>query len=756
MSLQSCCVDYICDNLQSLCNETVVENPTTSTQMKKLTFKDPDIFFHGELSEQLLQALCEKGKLTDETLSLFDANVTTLKRVGIHSSQLSAKGLRILKMHKISELEITGLRSATVNDVIGCLGEWTLTNLRSLNVCSGTFVNSTKFCVVVSLSKLHNLQSLNVSYTEFNKHGLEIIAEDLPCLENLDISSTHIHDISPLRKCKNRLKSLSMYKLLAANQDEVVPILFELTKLVHLDVSDDVVQPLVNTNSGKFDIQQLLEHKMCLPNLTSLDISGKEGASERMIKDFLDCHPDMRFLGLALTQYCEYSMFSNDEAPDFKGSMLITGEANERQIVEALRRYVNRSNYVQKSLYTLFRLTQVMTEPREDIIKIVLPAMKTHLKQIGVQMAATACLYNLTKGEVGPRVHPACLKEVVNLTLTAMENFPNHQQLQKNALLTLCSDRILQDVTFDRFRCAKLVMECLCQFDDPSMNRMSVAICSILAAKISTQQTSQLGAKVRYMRKMLQLVKTKVDAKSIDITLKFTLSALWNLTDESPATCNVFLNEGGLDLFMTTLHVVREMDSDVRTEVETKILGLLNNIAEVTKLRKYLMREDFLMLSKGLMQGAQIDVSYFAAGIIAHLASDGIESWMVSSEKEDILIELGKVVLQWKQPEAEMVAYRSFNPFFPLLRCHAAPSVQLWAVWAIQHVCTKNSERYCPMLEKEGGADILRELVTDKSTNNDVSYIAEKILQFGKDRARGLNPGDSKLAVQAVPSSHPV
>ena len=38
--------------------------------------------------------------------------------------------------------------------------------------------------------------------------------------------------------------------------------------------------------------------------------------------------------------------------------------------------------------------------------------------------------------------------------------------------------------TFDRYRCARLVMECLCQFLDPSMNRMSVAICSILAAKV--------------------------------------------------------------------------------------------------------------------------------------------------------------------------------------------------------------------------------------------------------------------------------
>lgn len=41
-----------------------------------------------------------------------------------------------------------------------------------------------------------------------------------------------------------------------------------------------------------------------------------------------------------------------------------------------------------------------------------------------------------------------------------------------------------------------------------------------------------LGAKARYMKKMLELVKQKVENKVIDITLKFTLSALWNLTGQ--------------------------------------------------------------------------------------------------------------------------------------------------------------------------------------------------------------------------------
>ena len=39
-----------------------------------------------------------------------------------------------------------------------------------------------------------------------------------------------------------------------------------------------------------------------------------------------------------------------------------------------------------------------------------------------------------------------------------------------------------------------------------------------------------------------------------------------------------------------------------------------------------------------------------------------------------------------------ILSYRSFNPFFPLLECFHTPGVQLWAAWAMQHVCSKNGE----------------------------------------------------------------
>ena len=55
-----------------------------------------------------------------------------------------------------------------------------------------------------------------------------------------------------------------------------------------------------------------------------------------------------------------------------------------------------------------------------------------------------------------------------------------HQQLQKNILLVICSDRIINEVNFDKFRCAKLALKCLNEWPDNNMNKMCVAICSML------------------------------------------------------------------------------------------------------------------------------------------------------------------------------------------------------------------------------------------------------------------------------------
>jgi len=70
------------------------------------------------------------------------------------------------------------------------------------------------------------------------------------------------------------------------------------------------------------------------------------------------------------------------------------------------------------------------------------------------------------------------------------------------------------------------------------------------------------------MRKLLSMVQSRVESSVSDMTLKFTLSALWNLTDESAATCSVFLEQGGSHLYLRVLQKFKG-----NAQIETKVLG---------------------------------------------------------------------------------------------------------------------------------------------------------------------------------------
>jgi len=48
--------------------------------------------------------------------------------------------------------------------------------------------------------------------------------------------------------------------------------------------------------------------------------------------------------------------------------------------------------------------------------------------------------------------------------------------------------------------------------------------------QIPTDQTSRLGGDRHYMQKFLSIIDSKINCRVIDTTLKFTLSALWNLS----------------------------------------------------------------------------------------------------------------------------------------------------------------------------------------------------------------------------------
>uniref|UniRef100_UPI00358DF7B0 protein zyg-11 homolog B-like n=1 Tax=Myxine glutinosa TaxID=7769 RepID=UPI00358DF7B0 len=252
----------------------------------------------------------------------------------------------------------------------------------------------------------------------------------------------------------------------------VLDVLSELSQLEHLDISDD--KQFISDMAAR-----LLEQPRLLPRLVSLDMSGRSGVTDKALRTFLEAHPVVHFLGLLATDAGFDPWLSGRTA------LRIAGEATEAQVTEALQRYAERAFFIREALFHLFNLTPGLSRPRPDLLKLVAMGMGAHPQNLAVQIAASACVFNLSKQEMAAGMPIRLLTRIVSLTLTAMRQFPNHQQLQKNCLLSLCSDRILQDVPFDRFEAAKLVMQWLCKHEDQNMQRMAVAIISILAAKSS-------------------------------------------------------------------------------------------------------------------------------------------------------------------------------------------------------------------------------------------------------------------------------
>jgi hypothetical protein len=320
--------------LQPLTKPTVV--------FKQFEFRDKSVKFNHAISEDFLERLCQLGKLNDSTIQLFINNQTCLKKFNIRNVCLSKELIKlVLKQHKINELcinnvqfisanisehtatqpndeyssylinasnfslnnNVTGNVAVTsqaataaaavtsgvlannnsnqghtgicINDLTESLNEWSQVYLKSLNVSR----NATLFgSILINLNKLKNLAKLNVSYTCFNNHSLDIITQDLGNLEFLDISGTKVNNLNSLARLRDKLKCLYMYNMRASIGDDIVPVVCRLRRLANLDLSCDVSNKIFQDMSlSLFDVNYLLDElaTAMLADLKYLDISGK-------------------------------------------------------------------------------------------------------------------------------------------------------------------------------------------------------------------------------------------------------------------------------------------------------------------------------------------------------------------------------------------------------------------------------------------------------------------------------------------------
>lgn len=131
------------------------------------------------------------------------------------------------------------------------------------------------------------------------------------------------------------------------------------------------------------------------------------------------------------------------------------------------------------------------------------------------------------------------------------------------------------------------------------------------------------------------------------------------------------------------------------------LLGLLGNVAEVVELRPHLMTEAFIRVFYELLNSKQdnIEVSYNAAGVLAHILSDGEGAWggggVWCPSRSAVCERMSINIREWDLQSLRNINYRSFKPILRLLHVSHTVQCRLWAAWALANLTTVYRESTC-------------------------------------------------------------
>nr|XP_018908281.1 PREDICTED: protein zyg-11 homolog B-like [Bemisia tabaci] len=705
-----------------------VKRKRNSDRKLKASSSSSDFYLPCEIAEHLITSLSRDGKFSEEYLNVFNVEHACLRKVILPNCDgTQSKHFKFLMSHKITELEICG-SSLQFDETIQWLGEWSRENLRYLSVPRSVFLP--RSISSVSFKSLRNLRYCNVSQTNFNTLNLEALIRDCALLEGLDISETEVKKIGCLVQVKDSLKTLKMYKLPICDKTIV-----QLSKLQFLDISteDETMSDLGSTEfnvESPVMLQNILTHPNALKNIISFDVSGRRAISISAMRQFILSHSKLRFLGLFFDDsLCSEPMLRDKNHPDFNPNLKVAGTASQEQILMALDKYRMRAEYIHSCIYNLITFAVMYNmksvEVRTEFVRVIIEIIKQNPAH-AVESISVYCLSFLIKHSTSINFHPNLLLEVVELCLDLLEKYPNDMTVHKYVLIILQQQYLEELEGIDKCRYCKLALESMCTFKNELIIKMAVNIAATLATRMSNEETTKIGTNKKFMKKFLTIVKEKVVAVKVDNTFTTTLTTLWNLTDESPKTCSTFISNKGLELFELALDA---FSGD--GPVETDIIGILSNIAEVKSLRKNLLKPKIVSRLRSFLKNEEIDISFYAADILVHLASDGEQCWTLEKiSRANILKEIHFVITnKWKSPGREIAAYRSFTPYIHLLKC-SEPAVQLFGAWAIHHVCFENPCRYVQFLKEKKLSDCLDRLCKQQNLQVDVKKLVLKLVEY--------------------------
>jgi len=583
------------------------------------------------------------------------------------------------------------------------------------------------------LGRFTQLESLIVANTNLSFSYLtrEVISY-LSNLTHLDlgglVATDGLHVLLPLR---NTLKSLSLYNLEPSNGpilEQRFKTICSLKKLQFLDIS-------FSNNDGmaiSYGIDNLLLELIgSLPELSSLDISGTTLAEESTNRDLLQVYLRQRpqtvdsvipalqilqapleFLGLLNT-----SMAVRSPIP----AKVVTGNANEKQLLENFKRYRRRKPFVLETFHSVYQLLRdrVIKKPVE-FLSHVIDCMDLYLDAIEIQVSGSASLYHISADDsYKNQLNTFHKRAIIQQCLRSMQKHKNHDGMQRNGCLVMFNFEIPDNFEFVY---DELVLQTLhtIQTMSTAVSRIAIHLLNAMMGHAERQYKCR-APRLNVIQVLVEAIRKRVDEARHDELIDHAWSSLWNLTDETEVNCARFIELGGIEMFLKCHELFRDYQDMIRN-----MLGCLGNVAEVRTLRRNLLTTDCLNVfsellrpprmedeAAGPLSNGELEISYNACGILAHILSDGADIWRITTPTRDqIKNDMEAAILTWNFRGERNINYRSFLPILRLLEPSKStamePESQHWAVWALFNLCTVYPEKYVSMLIGENGLEILK------------------------------------------------
>ncbi|XP_074110359.1 protein zer-1 homolog isoform X1 [Cotesia typhae] len=749
------------ESLAELCFKTICNNLDIISTVDKRGYRTLicGLVLPSEICDKIIEFAqkCDStARIDDGFVNIFaDTTATRLKNVKINHSNILDTSVAVLANHQLLHLSFNDCCDLTKSSI-----EFINNNskhLQSLSFRSCPQIYPTDLTGVIDPSPINyckrgylfnapNLKHLALEHVQIAPEHYVILLSGLSNLTHLDLSNAvNIGNFEFVSSTPN-LVSLCLYNVkVNENPNAFVANVIQLKKLRHLDISH------ANHKNAFFHKpnQVLSDLVEGLPNLTSLDIGGTNlagrGVAERPLisnstKVYAMCdiqglacrvNNPLQFLGLYGTHGEACRRY---DIP----AKIIAGNANDEQILIAARVCMdNKQDLLQKVLNDLYHVFRYESCERMDqALYIVLEAMEKHLNERHIQISGSATLFYIVKTKEKSVIVSKMKRRIIGALLAGMNAHKDEETMMRNGCLALCQFRIPQDVMWNYETLVKVLLHSTRHAESEGfVQRIGIYLLNSLACQVEGKKKRLLG-NLGCVETMLELVRYRVECELHDDVLEVAWSTMWNMTDETPINCQRFLDEQGMRLF---LKCVEKYPS--KEELLRNMMGLLGNVAEVDYLRPHLMQQQYVSVFSNLLEYDRdgIEVSYNATGILAHMASDGVEAWTIDQPtRNEVLERMVEAIERWNLSSQRNINYRSFLPLLRLLDVYHTPQCQHWAVWALANLTQVYPTKYCSLVESEGGIDKLKKLLDDDRPYNRIKDLAlSVIINCGPNKIHG-------------------